>query len=86
VPAVVPAVRVQEAAVGLKVPVLLVVKLTVPVGVVGLDEVSVTVAVQLVATPDVTELGEQATLVVVLCRVDVRTNVPWLEVWVVSPP
>ena len=75
-PAVVPAARVQEAAVGLKVPVLLVVKLTVPVGVVGLDEVSVTVAVQLVATPDVMELGEQATLVVVLCRVDVRTNVP----------
>lgn len=66
----------QEAAVGLKVPVLLVVKLTVPVGVMGLDDVSVTVAIQLVATPDVTELGEQATLVVVLCRVDAMTIVP----------
>ncbi len=75
-PAVVPAARVQDADVGLNVPVLLVVKLTVPVGVVGLDEVSVTVAVQLVATPDVTELGEQAIPVLVLWRVDARTNVP----------
>jgi len=76
VPAVVPAARVQDADVGLKVPVLLVVKLTVPVGVVGLDEVSVTVTVQLVTTPDATELGEHVTLVPVLCRVDARTNVP----------
>jgi len=57
VPAVVPAARPQEAAVGLKVPVLLVVKLTLPLGVVGLDEVSVTVAVQLLAVLTVTEPG-----------------------------
>jgi hypothetical protein len=59
-------VRVQVAVVGLKVPVEFVVKLRVPAGVVGLDEESVTVAVQLVAVPDVTEAGEQTTLVVVL--------------------
>jgi hypothetical protein len=49
---------VQLAAAGVKVPVELVVKLTMPVGVVGLDELSVTVAVQLVAEPTVTETGE----------------------------
>jgi hypothetical protein len=45
--------------------VLLVVKLTVPEGVVGLDEVSVTVAKQVAAEPTVSGLGEQVTLVVV---------------------
>ncbi len=39
-------------------PVEFVVNATEPVGVVGLDDVSVTVAVQLVATPTVTEPGE----------------------------
>jgi hypothetical protein len=53
-----PAARVQLAEVGAKVPVEFVVKLTLPVGVVGLDELSVTVAVQLVAEPTVTEAGE----------------------------
>jgi hypothetical protein len=57
--------RVQLAAAGAKVPVELAVKPTMPVGVVGLDDESVTVAVQLVDTPTVTELGEQRTLVVV---------------------
>ena len=66
-PAVVPAARVQLAAVGVKVPVEFVVKLTVPVGVVGLDDVSVTVAVQLAGLLTVIELGEQATDVVVVC-------------------
>ncbi len=66
VPAVVPAVRVQLADVGLNVPVEFVVKLTVPVGVVELDEVSVTVAVQVLAVPTVTELGRQETDVVVV--------------------
>lgn len=78
-PAVVPAARVQLADVGLKVPVLLVAKLTVPVGVVGDVELSVTVAVQLVEVPDVTELGEQVTLVVVVCGgagVAATRNVP----------
>ena len=78
-PAVVPAASVQLAEVGMKVPVLFVVNATVPVGVVGDVEVSVTVAVQLVEVPDVTELGEQATLVVVVWRgrgVAATRNVP----------
>jgi len=66
VPAVVPAARVQVALVGVNVPVLFVVKVMVPVGVVGLDEVSVTVAVQVETVLTVTEAGEQLTLVVVL--------------------
>ena len=49
----------------LKVPVESVERLTEPVGVDGLDEVSVTVTVQLVAVPVVIETGEQATDVVV---------------------
>jgi len=48
------------------VPVLFVVKLTAPEGVVGLDDVSVTVAPQLEAEPVVTEAGRQVTLVVVV--------------------
>ena len=70
-------------------PVLFVVKLTVPEGVVGLDDVSVTVAAQLVVEPDVTEVGEQVTLVVVVwsgAGVDARRRVPWLEECVESPP
>jgi len=50
---------------GVKFPVELVVKLTVPVGVVGDGDVSVTVAVQLVAEPACTEAGEQSTVVLV---------------------
>ncbi len=61
-----PAASVQVADEGVKVPVEFVVKLTVPVGVVGLEDPSVTVAVQLVIVPEVTELGVQDTLVVVL--------------------
>jgi len=58
VPAVAPAARVQLADVGVNVPVELVVKLTEPVGVVGLVELSVTVAVQVLAVLTVTEPGE----------------------------
>ena len=58
VPAVAPAVNVQLADVGVNVPVELVVKLTEPVGVVGLVELSVTVAVQVLAVLTVTEPGE----------------------------
>jgi hypothetical protein len=65
VPAVAPAARVQAAAEGVNVPVEFVVNATEPEGVVELEEVSVTVAVQLVLVPIVTELGEQVTLVVV---------------------
>jgi len=50
---------------GLKTPELLVVKSTMPVGVVGLVEVSITLAVQLVATLMMTEPGEHVTTVVV---------------------
>jgi len=54
--------RVQvPAVVPVKVPEPLLVKVTVPVGVVGLVEVSMTVTVQDVATPTLTELGEQET-------------------------
>jgi len=56
--------RVHDVA--LKVPVLLVVKPTVPVGVVGLALVSVTVAVQVVGVLSRTLDGEQLTDVVVL--------------------
>jgi len=47
----------------LKVPDPLLVKLTTPVGVVGIVEVSVTVTVQVEATPTLTELGTQETTV-----------------------
>jgi len=55
---VVPAARVQLAEEGVKVPVEFVANATVPVGVVGLVEVSVTVAVQLLAVFTMTEAGE----------------------------
>ena len=80
-PAIVPAASVQLAAVGVNVPVEFVVKLTVPAGVVGLDDVSVTVAEQLVALLMVRDAGEQATEVVVVCGgagVAATVNVPWL--------
>ncbi len=64
VSAVAPGARVQLGD-GVKFPVELVVKLTVPVGVVGDEDVSVTVAVQLVAEPACTEAGEQSTVVLV---------------------
>jgi len=67
VPAAVPAAVVQLAEAGLNVPVELVVKLTEPVGVVGPLEVSVTVAVQLVAWLLARDEGEQLTLVLVGC-------------------
>jgi hypothetical protein len=47
------------------VPVEFVVKVTVPVGVVELDDVSITVALQVDADPTLTELGAQATDVAV---------------------
>jgi hypothetical protein len=58
VPAIVPAARVQLAEEGVKVPVEFVAKPTEPVGVVGVADESVTVAVQLLAALTVTELGE----------------------------
>jgi energy-converting hydrogenase Eha subunit G len=84
----VPAASVQLAAVGVKAPVEFVVKLRVPVGVVGLDEVSVTVAVQPLLVFTVTEVGEHATLVVVAWSgtgLTDRLKLPELLLWLKSP-
>jgi hypothetical protein len=78
----VPATSVQVADTGLNVPVLFVVRLTVPVGVVGDDDESVTVAVQELGVLTVTELGEQVREVVVVwsgAGVAAKRKVPWLE-------
>src|SRR2546428_4328355 len=74
--------------VALKVPAPLLLKLTVPVGVLFVPtSVSATVAVQVVAWPTTTVAGEQPRLVLVE-RVAVTATmvVPELPVWVVSPP
>lgn len=83
------ALRVQVVN-GPKVPVLLVVKVMVPVGFVGFSEVSITRAVQAVATLTRTEPGEQATVVVVACWVGetgtaARLKLPLLAAWALSP-
>ena len=65
----------------LKVPVLLLVKLTVPVGVMApVPEESATVAVQFVTEPVPTVAGEQATVVVLALMVEASVNVPVLPV------
>jgi hypothetical protein len=75
----VPAVSVQLVA--LKVPVLLLVKVTVPVGVTApVPEESATVAVQVVADPVPTEVGEHAIVVVLALMVEARVKVPLLPV------
>jgi hypothetical protein len=75
----VPEARVQLVA--LKVPVELLVKVTVPVGVTApVPEESTTVAVQVDATLSRTLAGEQATVVVVARFVEARVNVPLLPV------
>ncbi len=66
-----------EPAKLVKLPPLLV-KVTVPVGAVGVAEVSVTVAVQLVTWPETMVDGEQVTVVLVPCRL--RDAVPELGV------
>ncbi len=73
--------------VGLNVPAApVLVKATVPVGVVGVAKVSVTVAVHV--DPCAMKTGEvHATAVVVGCRVPTLSeNAPLLVAWVVSPP
>jgi len=65
IPVVVPAARVQLLVL-VKVPVLLVMKLTIPDGVLGLGEVSLTVTVQEVEVPMTAGLGEQVTVLVVV--------------------
>jgi hypothetical protein len=73
----------------LKVPVLLVVNATVPVGAifVPLTEVSLTIAVQLETCPVVTEFGEQVIDVEVVRRKTVMTAGLALEppLWAESP-
>jgi hypothetical protein len=70
----VPLARVHEAA-GVKVPVELVVKVTVPVGVIApVPEESATVAVQVLGVLSRTLAGLHATAVVVVRRVDARRN------------
>jgi len=65
----------------LKVPVLLVVKVTVPVGVIApAPEESETVAVHDEATLSRTLAGEHDTVVVVVLMVDARVKVPLLPV------
>jgi hypothetical protein len=63
-PGPLPAARVQLAD-GVKLPVLFVVNVTVPVGVVGLVDLSITRAVQLVAELTNTEPGRHVMLVCV---------------------
>jgi len=73
--------------VALKVPVLLLVKVTVPVGVMApVPELSATVAVQVEATLSNTLAGEQDTVVVLALKVDASVKVPLLPVWTLSPP
>ena len=65
----------------LKVPVALLVKVTVPVGVMApAPEESATVAVHVVDTPEFTELGLHETAVVVARIVEASVNVPLLPV------
>jgi hypothetical protein len=83
----VPEDRVHEPEL-LKVPVPLLVKLTVPVGVVGLLEVSVTVTVHVVDAPVFTELGEHVTEVDVVWAaggLTIMSKLPLLLTCGVSP-
>jgi hypothetical protein len=71
----------------LNVPVLLVVNVTVPVGVIApVPDASTTVAVQVDATLSKTLAGEHATVVVVARLVEARVNDPLLPEWTLSPP
>ncbi len=79
-----PAASVQLVA--LKVPVELLVKVTVPVGVIApVPEESDTVTVQVVDTPVPTVAGEHATEVELDLIVEARVKVPLLPVWTLSP-
>ena len=72
--------------VALNVPVLLLVKLTVPVGVIPPAPFeSATVTVQVVATLSRTLTGEHVTVVVVVRLVEARLNVPLLPLCTLSP-
>src|SRR3989449_3472991 len=73
--------RVQGGAVNVPLPAL---NVTMPVGVVGVAEVSVTVAVHVVLWPDAIVDGVQLTMVLVL--VGLIFAAPELLVWAESPP
>ncbi len=87
--AVDPAARVQVVEVGANVPVELVVKPTVPVGVVAPDDdVSVTVAVHVVSELTVALFGIQEILVLVefsIAGVTLTVVLPWLPKCMLSP-
>ncbi len=89
-PAVVPAARVHVAEVGANLPVELVVKPMVPMGVVAPDDdVSVTVAVHVVDEFMVAVFGTQETLVLVEFSTaggTLTVVLPWLPECVLSPP
>ena len=69
------------------VPVELVVKVTVPVGVIApVPDESATVAVQLVAVLSRTLAGLHTTVVVVLRLVEARVKLPLLPECTLSPP
>ena len=72
--------------VGLKVPLPLLVKETVPVGVVGVAVVSVTVAVQVVGCPTATAVGVQLTPVEVDRKITATVVVPLEPACTPSPP
>ena len=73
--------------VALKVPVELLVNVTVPVGVTApVPDESATVAVQVEAVPELTDAGLHETVVVLDLIVDARVKVPVLPVWTLSPP
>ena len=73
--------------VALKVPVELLVKVTVPVGVTApVPDASETVTVQVEATLSRTLAGEHDTAVELVRIVDARVKVPLLPVWTLSPP
>ena len=70
----------------LKVPVLLVVKLTVPVGVTApAPEASLTVTVHVLGVLSRTLAGEHVTLVLDALIVEAMVKVPLLPVWTLSP-
>jgi hypothetical protein len=76
----VPEARVHDAP-GVKVPVLLLVNVTVPVGVIAPEpEVSATVTVHVELWPVLTEPGLHATLVEVVLNVEATVKVPLLPV------
>jgi hypothetical protein len=61
-------------------------KVTTPVGVVGPDAVSVTMAVQDVAWPVTTVSGEHVTTVLLPRSMTIRAAWPLLAAWLPSPP